>query len=98
VGDAGYFKDPITAHGLTDAFRDAELLARAVLEHGGDDLASYESARDDLSRELLETTDRIAAFAWTADALRVLHERLSDHMKAEVSALRALQPIAGVMA
>ena len=31
VGDAGYFKDPITAHGLTDALRDAELLATAVL-------------------------------------------------------------------
>ena len=32
VGDAGYFKDPITAHGITDALRDAELLARAVLD------------------------------------------------------------------
>ena len=29
VGDAGYFKDPITAHGMTDALRDAELLADA---------------------------------------------------------------------
>ena len=28
VGDAGYFKDPLSAHGLTDALRDAELLAR----------------------------------------------------------------------
>ena len=28
VGDAGYWKDPISAHGLTDALRDAELLAR----------------------------------------------------------------------
>ena len=31
VGDAGYWKDPISAHGLTDALRDAELLARAVV-------------------------------------------------------------------
>ena len=30
VGDAGYFRDPITGHGITDAFRDAELLARAT--------------------------------------------------------------------
>ena len=29
VGDAGYWKDPLSAHGLTDALRDAELLARA---------------------------------------------------------------------
>ena len=27
VGDAGYWKDPISVHGLTDALRDAELLA-----------------------------------------------------------------------
>ena len=30
VGDAGYHKDPITAQGITDAFRDAELLAEAI--------------------------------------------------------------------
>lgn len=30
VGDAGYTKDPITAQGITDAFRDAELCATAV--------------------------------------------------------------------
>jgi flavin-dependent dehydrogenase len=30
VGDAGYHKDPITAQGISDAFRDAELLAEAI--------------------------------------------------------------------
>ena len=30
VGDAGYFRDPITGHGITDAFRDAELLSLAL--------------------------------------------------------------------
>ena len=30
VGDAGVHKDPITAQGITDAFRDAELLAEAI--------------------------------------------------------------------
>ncbi len=30
VGDAGYHKDPYLAQGITDAFRDAELLAEAV--------------------------------------------------------------------
>jgi flavin-dependent dehydrogenase len=30
VGDAGYHRDPITGHGITDAFRDAELLARQL--------------------------------------------------------------------
>jgi flavin-dependent dehydrogenase len=32
VGDAGVHKDPITAQGITDAFRDAELLADAIDE------------------------------------------------------------------
>ncbi len=30
VGDAGYHKDPALAHGINDAFRDAELLAEAI--------------------------------------------------------------------
>ncbi|MBZ0289244.1 MAG: NAD(P)/FAD-dependent oxidoreductase [Anaerolineae bacterium] len=30
VGDAGYLKDPVTGMGISDAFRDAELLANAV--------------------------------------------------------------------
>src|SRR6266545_4869238 len=29
VGDAGYHRDPVTGHGLSDAYRDAELLAVA---------------------------------------------------------------------
>ncbi|MCA9671826.1 MAG: NAD(P)/FAD-dependent oxidoreductase, partial [Myxococcales bacterium] len=34
VGDAGYFRDPITAQGISDALRDAELLARAIARGG----------------------------------------------------------------
>jgi 2-polyprenyl-6-methoxyphenol hydroxylase-like FAD-dependent oxidoreductase len=30
VGDAGYHKDPCTAQGISDAFRDAELLSHAI--------------------------------------------------------------------
>ncbi|MGE0599146.1 MAG: NAD(P)/FAD-dependent oxidoreductase [Dehalococcoidia bacterium] len=30
VGDAGYMKDPVTGFGITDAFRDADLLAAAL--------------------------------------------------------------------
>ena len=32
VGDAGYHKDPITAQGISDAFRDAEAMAAALHE------------------------------------------------------------------
>src|SRR5690606_15208546 len=31
VGDAGFFRDPLTAHGITDALRDAEGLANAII-------------------------------------------------------------------
>src|SRR6185369_6271142 len=90
VGDAGYFKDPITAHGITDALRDAELLAQAVLRGTDRALAEYESTRDELSRELFEITDAIAGFEWDLDTLKPLHLRLSRAMNTEVEALVAL--------
>ena len=34
VGDAGYFKDPLTAHGITDALRDAQLLSGGIVNGG----------------------------------------------------------------
>jgi 2-polyprenyl-6-methoxyphenol hydroxylase-like FAD-dependent oxidoreductase len=53
LGDAGYHKDPVTAQGIVDAFRDAELMAVAIdggLEDGpaGLDraLLEYQTARD----------------------------------------------------
>ena len=60
-GDAGYFKDPLTAHGITDALRDAELLANAVVEGTNTALARYGSIRDALSLPLFRITDEIAA-------------------------------------
>lgn len=56
VGDAGYHKNPVTAMGINDAFRDAELLARGV-EHTLTGLRSYEDAMGDYQ----ETRDREAA-------------------------------------
>ena len=90
VGDAGYFKDPITAHGISDALRDAEFLARAV-ERGSDQaLAQYQSNRDELSRELFEISDAIAGFEWDLDTLKPLHKNLSKVMNHEVDALLSL--------
>ena len=90
VGDAAYFKDPITAHGISDALRDAELLARAV-ENGGDEaLAGYEASRDALSIRLFEVTDRIASVEWDNAELKSLHQALSDEMKREVAEIERL--------
>jgi flavin-dependent dehydrogenase len=90
VGDAGYFKDPSTAHGITDALRDAELLARAVLQGSATALADYQNRRDALSTEVLDITDRIASFDWQLDELPALHRDLSDAMRAEVTFLSHL--------
>jgi flavin-dependent dehydrogenase len=95
VGDAGYFKDPITAHGITDALRDAELLARAVLDapRGGqaqlNALHDYERTRDRLSEPLFDITERIASYRWDLAQLRGYLRELSDAMRPEVDALLA---------
>ncbi|HEY5858493.1 MAG TPA: NAD(P)/FAD-dependent oxidoreductase [Aldersonia sp.] len=96
VGDAAYFKDPITAHGITDALRDAQLLALAVLEtpRGGrarlDALRDYERTRDRLSQPLFDVTERIASYHWDLVELRELLRELSQPMRTEVDALLAL--------
>ncbi len=68
VGDAGYHKDPYTASGISDAFRDAELLAEA-LDAGfcgnqslDEALAIYEEARNQAALPKYEETCRLASF------------------------------------
>jgi flavin-dependent dehydrogenase len=98
VGDAGYFKDPITSHGITDALRDAELLARAIIAAATGDcserfaLADYQDTRDRLSRQLFVTTDAIASFAWDLNQIPVLLVQLSEAMRDEVRWLTELEP------
>jgi flavin-dependent dehydrogenase len=96
VGDAGYFKDPITAHGMTDGLRDAELLADQVLGVLGGTvpeavaLATYQDTRDRLSRSLFAATEDVAAYDWDADQARQLVRRASSAMSDEVDHLEAL--------
>jgi len=96
VGDAGYFKDPITAHGMTDAMRDAELLADAIVAaaSGARDeaaaLASYQRRRDQLSRHLFTVTHQIAAYDWDMSRIRRLLRETSAAMTDEVEHLEGL--------
>ncbi|MGC3996467.1 MAG: NAD(P)/FAD-dependent oxidoreductase [Anaeromyxobacter sp.] len=90
VGDAGAFRDPITAHGLTDALRDAELLARAVITEGEAGLAGYQAARDQAAGGLLEVSDRIAALHRPLEAMKADHQQLARLLAAEVELLRGL--------
>ena len=90
VGDAGYFKDPITAHGISDALRDAELLARAATTGTPAAFAEYGATRDRLSRGLIEVTDRLASLEWTLAEAKELHLRLSREMSAEAQYVAGL--------
>ncbi|HTL84095.1 MAG TPA: NAD(P)/FAD-dependent oxidoreductase [Acidimicrobiia bacterium] len=88
VGDAGSFKDPITAHGITDALRDAELLARSLIQTG--DGAAYEAARDALARPFLDVTSDIASYNWNIPELMQLHRRMRAVTEEEQALVVAL--------
>lgn len=68
VGDAGYHRDAITGHGISDALRDAELLAQSIdsslrcppLEVPA--MAAYENDRDRLATPIFDLTVALAAF------------------------------------
>lgn len=95
MGDAGHFRDPISTHGMTDALRDAELLARAVVSADGGDpgpaLREYEHTRDRLSLPLFRLVDQVAAYDWDLAELRELLVAMSAVMRAEVGHLSALE-------
>jgi len=96
VGDAGYFKDPITAHGITDALRDADLLTDEILETLAGvvaepvGLARYQATRDRLSRRLFEATEAVASYAWDLAQVRTLLRQVSSAMSDEVDLLQSL--------
>jgi flavin-dependent dehydrogenase len=66
VGDAGYSKDPITAQGISNAFRDAELCASALdaalsgQRSFEDALRDYQATRDEQSFPMYEFTCQMA--------------------------------------
>jgi 2-polyprenyl-6-methoxyphenol hydroxylase-like FAD-dependent oxidoreductase len=96
VGDAGYFKDPITTHGMTDALRDAELCSEAVLAwHSGSEepsaFTAYQHTRDRLSRDMINVTEAVAGYDWNLDRVRHLLREVSSAMGAEIDHLQALQ-------
>jgi flavin-dependent dehydrogenase len=92
VGDAGYFKDPLTAHGITDAFRDAELLARSLLETGN--AARYQRERDVFARPFLTLTAKTASYDWDLREIAALHLQMKTTIDAEVAMLAGLDETA----
>ncbi|TCC17499.1 NAD(P)/FAD-dependent oxidoreductase [Kribbella speibonae] len=94
VGDAGYHRDPITGHGITDAFRDAELLATAVDQ---DDLPSYEETRDVMAREVFDLTRALTAFP-APERFVELQLQLSDALEREADALASFPELTALAA
>jgi flavin-dependent dehydrogenase len=94
VGDAGYYRDAITAYGISDAFRDAELLAVALdraLDADGEEttaLAAYQQQRDQALREIFEITCRLAAYPPVPTFIE-LQKQLSAAIDKDAAALAA---------
>ena len=88
VGDAGYHKDPGTAQGITDAFRDAEGLATAI-DAGlaghcplGDALAAYEQQRNTAVQAMYAFTCQLAALEPPSPATLQLYTALRGNQAA----------------
>jgi flavin-dependent dehydrogenase len=99
VGDAGYYRDAITAYGISDAFRDAELLAVALDRALGGDaeetaaLAAYQQQRDQALGEIFEITCRLAVYP-PVPAFIELQKRLSAAID-KAAAVLAARPVPG---
>ncbi|MBK8901957.1 MAG: FAD-dependent monooxygenase [Anaerolineaceae bacterium] len=82
VGDAGFTKDPLSAHGISDAFRDAELLANAVdavlseRQPEAEALAAYHQTRDRFALPVHKATSALAHYAWDAAEASALMRQL----------------------
>lgn len=93
VGDAAYTKDPVSAHGISDALRDAELCAAAVdvslADPGAAEAAfdRYQKVRDELSSGMLAWSSELAAYRWDEARASQLMRNLSGAVKAESEAL-----------
>jgi flavin-dependent dehydrogenase len=97
VGDAGYHRDAVTGHGISDAYRDAELLAdaldRALRGDAPDDaaLAGYQHRRDEALREVFELTCALAAYPPEPEFVE-LQKQLSRAVDREAVAVATASP------
>jgi flavin-dependent dehydrogenase len=88
VGDAGYFKDPVSAHGITDALIGAELVADAVADalDGGDEIAAFsrmQDRRDAMAGEMMPHVAVAAALPADMDQLMGAFIGMSAAMRSE---------------
>ncbi|HEU4425405.1 MAG TPA: FAD-dependent monooxygenase [Pilimelia sp.] len=94
VGDAGSFLDPLSTHGITDALRDAEMLARALGQGTAGDLDRYAADRDRVVAPMFDAVERIAGYGWDSDQIRRHLLELSSAMSAELELITDGYPTA----
>jgi flavin-dependent dehydrogenase len=93
VGDAGFTEDPIAAHGITDALRDADLCAEAIdislrePSLTSKAMDSYRATRDRFARPLLAATVALARFEWDGPQASQLLRRIGEIALAECQLL-----------
>jgi flavin-dependent dehydrogenase len=101
VGDAGYYRDAVTAYGISDAFHHAELLAVALDRALGATaeaeeaaaLAGYQQQRDQALEEIFELTCRLSAYP-PVPAFVELQKQLGGAIDQQAAALAA-RPVPG---
>jgi flavin-dependent dehydrogenase len=99
VGDAGYHRDAVTGHGISDAYRDAEILAVALdraLRGEADEataLSTYEHQRDQALSDIFDITCAMASYPAVEEFVE-LQRRLAHAIDAE-AADAAARPIPG---
>jgi 2-polyprenyl-6-methoxyphenol hydroxylase-like FAD-dependent oxidoreductase len=96
VGDAGYYVDPLSTHGMTDALRDAQLLAWAVAAaHDGEPetaaFSDFQWRRDAITGPLFGIVDQICSYGWDTPGIRRLLLQVSSAMSDEVEAILAVE-------
>ena len=85
IGDAGYHKDAVTAQGMTDAFRDAELVSSALDDafmgrrSQDEALAAYERERDGSTRPMFDLTCQLASHEPPSDEEVELFAAIASH-------------------
>jgi flavin-dependent dehydrogenase len=82
VGDAGYHKDPVLGHGISDAFRDAELVAEAIdaglsgRQPLQEALANYEQRRNEVAMPIYEVNSQFATQEPPSAEMQLLFQAL----------------------
>jgi 2-polyprenyl-6-methoxyphenol hydroxylase-like FAD-dependent oxidoreductase len=88
VGDAGYIRDPITAQGILDAFRDAEACALALDQAFAgassyeDAMGNYQRARDSSVMSMYEFTCQFATLQPPLPEMRQLLRAMRGNQQA----------------